>query len=439
MGKSTFTILAEKLLEASKLLDAHSESSGLPPATFDNETFIDLPDEIEKHRKAMIDVAQDIKRLAQGPRDLLFETCNTFNDLANLHFIYHFRIPQCVPLQGGVSYEELAVTTGLDTVLLRRMIRHSIINRVLAESSQGHVKHSAASRILHEETGSMDAIGFWLEELFPAAPKMVEALKKYSGSGEPNETAFNLAFNTSRPFYLELETSPERARRFGSAMRWMSQGGRFSHDYLVRGYYWAAFDHTEGLMVDVGGGHGAVSLALARATAQMKFIVQDLPNTVEQGRTLLPSELQGRLSFMEHDFFDLQPVKGADIYFMRYILHNWSDKYAARILENIVPALKDGARIVCCEFLPGDEATTRWTDKQPLNMDMIQAIGWNSIERTASDWKRLFSSVDSRLVFKGAWTPEGCSVSLIEAQFQSQHVATHMGDHDRSPVDQSNI
>ena len=52
-------------------------------------------------------------------------------------------------------------------------------------------------------------------------------------------------------------------------------------------------------------------------------------------------------------------------------------------------------------------------------MDMIQAIGWNSIERTASDWKRLFTTVDHRLTFLGTRTPEGCSVSLIEAEFRS--------------------
>ena len=189
-------------------------------------------------------------------------------------------------------------------------------------------------------------------------------MEKYPGSGEPNETAFNLAFNTSRPFYLELEPTPERARRFGGAMRWMSQGGRFSNDHLIRGYDWAAFDHEGGMIVDVGGGHGAVSQALAVATQHVKFVVQDLPVTAIQGRKLLPAALQERVSFMPHDFFEEQPVKGANVYFLRYILHNWSDKYALRILKALVPAMKSGSRIVVYEFLPGDRATTMWADKQ---------------------------------------------------------------------------
>ena len=200
----------------------------------------------------------------------------------------------------------------------------------------------------------------------PAAAKMVEAMKKYPGSGEPNETGFNLAFNTSRPFYRELQATPERARRFGFAMRWFTSGGRFSVDHLVKGYDWASFDNEGGVLVDVGGGHGAISFALAQATKNMRFVVQDLPVVAAQGAKSVPSGLQDRVSFQAHDFFTPQPVKGADIYFLRTILHNWSDVQASRILGQLLPALKDGSRIVVYEFLPGDVATTAWTDKQPL-------------------------------------------------------------------------
>lgn len=196
---------------------------------------------------------------------------------------------------------------------------------------------------------------------------MITALNKYPNSGEPNETGFNVAFNTDRPFYLELEEYPERARRFGSAMRWMSQGGRFSNDHLIRGYNWSALDQREpgAVVVDVGGGHGAVSIALAKATTNIRFVVQDLPVCAQQGTERLEPALKGRVSFMAHDFFKTQPFVGADVYFFRYILHNWSDKYAERILKAVVPAMKVGSRILCVDFLPGEQSTTQWTKKQP--------------------------------------------------------------------------
>ena len=54
---------------------------------------------------------------------------------------------------------------------------------------------------------------------------------------------------------------------------------------------------------------------------------------------------------MAHDFNTPQPVKGADIYFFRWIFHDWSDKYVIKVLRALIPALKKGARIVANDKL----------------------------------------------------------------------------------------
>lgn len=81
--------------------------------------------------------------------------------------------------------------TGLDEVLLLRMIRHAIINRIFIESDEGYVQHSAASKLLIVEPEAMDTAGFFLEELFvrPKAPptaheiaKLFEARRYQDGS-----------------------------------------------------------------------------------------------------------------------------------------------------------------------------------------------------------------------------------------------------------------
>lgn len=46
------------------------------------------------------------------------------------------------------------------------------------------------------------------------------------------------------------------------------------------------------------------------------------------------------------DFFSVQPVRDADIYFFRCVFHNWSDKYSVKILQNLIPALKPGAKVL---------------------------------------------------------------------------------------------
>lgn len=179
----------------------------------------------------------------------------------------------------------------------------------------------------------------------------------------PTRLVLTLHSTPADLFYLELEETPERSRRFGSAMRWLSYGGRFSNDHLIRGYDWARLDHEGATVVDIGGGHGAVSIAIANSMEKIRFIVQDLPVTISQGVKLLPKTLSCRVSFMPHDLLVQQPVRGADIYFFRYILHNWPDAYDRKILKAVVPAMKDGSRIICYEFLPADVSETAWSQK----------------------------------------------------------------------------
>lgn len=61
---------------------------------------------------------------------------------------------------------------------------------------------------------------------------------------------------------------------------------------------------------------------------------------------------------MQDDLFIEQLVRGANIDFLRWILHGWSDKYAVRILEGLVPAMKDGSKVVLFMFLLKDGPET---------------------------------------------------------------------------------
>lgn len=281
-----------------------------------------------------------------------------------LRFVYRNNLASHVPKEGEVSFADIAKASGLDEVLLRRFIQHTMHSNIFQETTPGHVSHTAASLLLKEEQGMRDSVGFLTEDIGPASTKVIEAHRKWPGSGEPNETGFNVEFHTDDPFYLELAKDPERSRRFGGGMVFMTQGDLYDIRHLIAGYDWAGLDEVGGTVVDVGGGHGGVSRALAGATTRVQFIVQDLPGTVKEGESMLPVELEGRVRFMAHDFFTEQPAKHADVYFFRFILHNWSDKYAAKILRNLMPAMKDGSKIVIYEFLPSEVATTSWTQKQ---------------------------------------------------------------------------
>lgn len=162
----------------------------------------------------------------------------------------------------------------------------------------------------------------------------------------------------------ELEARhPDRAAKFADAMEYMAS--IIPPNTAVRDFDWASIG--KGKVVDVGGGQGSVSVAIAQAFPELSFVVQDFVGTVAEGRKNVPAELDGRVEFMGYDFFQPQPVKDADVYFFRGIFHNWPDKYCVKILQSLVPALKPGAKIAIQDAAAPDvNVMTPWKARQAL-------------------------------------------------------------------------
>lgn len=266
--------------------------------------------------------------------------------------IYTLNLPQHVPLAGSITYAAIATQISVPTDHLTRLFRYAITLGFFAEPAPSHVAHSPLSRLLVVNLDGFDAMGMILNELGPTTHAFPEALTRFAASEEPNETAYNIANDTNLGIYDFLAQNPERARRFGAAMRFFSGDGGTYIQALLHAFPWTddAHDRDDFVVVDVGGGHGSVSSTLAGHTSKMRFVVQDKEATVDEGRRLLPATLQNRVSFRTHDFFATQPIT-ADIYFFRWIFHNWSDKYCILILQNLIPAMKTGARVMVYEHV----------------------------------------------------------------------------------------
>ncbi len=182
-------------------------------------------------------------------------------------------------------------------------------------------------------------------------------------------------------------------------------------------------------MVDVGGSHGSISIAIARSFPSLHFIVQDRPQVVQEGEAKLPADLQDRVTFMEHDFFNEQPVKYADIYLLRWILHDWSDAYAVRILRALVPALKPGARVLICEqVLPEPETLSPYQARGLRSMDLAMLEFHNAKERDADDWASLLHEADRNFHLVAIKQPLGSRLSVIEVCWRSVGIETAVKD-----------
>lgn len=144
---------------------------------------------------------------------------------------------------------------------------------------------------------------------------------------------------------------PERAKIFATPMSWHAQLPGYSPQYLIDHFPFGSGDIT---VVDVGGGIGHIARALADNCPTVQCMVQDRPEVISQAEQALPVNFQDRIRFQPHDFFQNQPVHGADVYLLRHVLHDWSNKYAQKILQALIPALKPGAKVVLNDrIIPG--------------------------------------------------------------------------------------
>jgi O-methyltransferase domain len=106
------------------------------------------------------------------------------------------------------------------------------------------------------------------------------------------------------------------------------------------------------LIVDVGGGVGGFSLQLSQHHPNIRFVIQDRAPVLQQAETVVwPAEnalalKEGRVKFTPHDFFDENPVKNADVYWLRYIIHDWSDEFCVKILSAIRKSMGTRSRLL---------------------------------------------------------------------------------------------
>jgi len=224
---------------------------------------------------------------------------------------------------------------------------------------------------------------------------------------------------------FELYERPDqkhRLKRFGVAMEVTSALSPVN--LVVKGFNWAGL-RDGSLVVDVGGGVGAATMALAREFPSLKFVVQDRPQVVEAGKLRwadqFPEGLStGRVAFQAHDFFNEQPVKDADVFFMRSICHDWSDEYARKILRRLADAAAKETRLICMDTIvpyacagEGDlkvPGLSRETIPEPLlpNLgggnqfpyyaDILMLTQCNGQERTIRHIGRLFAESGWKLV-----------------------------------------
>lgn len=148
------------------------------------------------------------------------------------------------------------------------------------------------------------------------------------------------------------------------------------------------------LVVDIGAGMGHEEVAFLERfpSLQGKLVLLDLPSVVEAAVAKgLPSGIQA----IAHNFFEpySDSLRGAKAYYLRTVLHDWPDKQAKVIIQNIRDVMtKESVLLINEVVLPEKDITLYQAE-----MDQLMMVCYSSLERTESMYKELLEGEGLKL------------------------------------------
>ena len=161
------------------------------------------------------------------------------------------------------------------------------------------------------------------------------------------------------------------------------------------------------VVVDVGGASGTLVQALMKENEALRGVVFDLPHVVPTATKAAERfEIHERLSVVGGDFFSSVPP--ADLYLLKWIMHDWADDACISILNNCRLSINPGGRIILIEMIIEEIGVPGIAPLTDLNM----LIMLGGRERTLNEYKTLLNATGFCFI---SVTPTSTPFVLIEA------------------------
>jgi hypothetical protein len=275
---------------------------------------------------------------------------------------------------GPKPIEELAHECGADPAMLLRLCRALAAFQIFAVDAKGLLSHTPRSELLRRDAKPTlhHAARFWTTRgNWAAWEHLLETV-------QTGKSAFETHFKM--PVFEYLRQHSDEARLFDAFMQ-HSPDDR--HAAVVGAYDFSAVK----LVVDVGGGNGALIAAILGATHETRGLLFDREDVVAAASAALRA-YPARYTIATGDFFAHVP-EGGDIYTLSQILHDWSDERCRLILKNCRAATGRGAKLLVIERIL-DDAPGRTNPVNYLSDMEMMVLCEGAKERTVAEFAQLF-------------------------------------------------
>jgi hypothetical protein len=298
--------------------------------------------------------------------------------------------------RGPLSAEQIAERASSDPDMVHRLLRAGVAlgllqydhaSRTFSSTARLEILHAKSPFTLKNYAQTATGPALWLPAL-----RLPDTVRR--GSNYVEEA---LGANV----WEYLAAHDDEARTFRAAMTDISTP-------VIREAV-AAIDVGERrLVIDIGGANGAFVGELLQANQHLTGVVLDLddamPGVVKESRR---RGLADRMSGIGGDFFDSVPA--ADLYLLKFVLHDWSDQPCIKILANIRGAMNQGGRLFIVEMMLTDQADSL----DAALMDVAMLFGFSGRERHIDEFESLLIAAGLAIV---RTSPLHRPYYLIEAQ-----------------------
>ncbi|KAK7021288.1 hypothetical protein VNI00_017463 [Paramarasmius palmivorus] len=393
------------------------------PGPFDSLAVDDVPEGL-KHAVQVIEAACiQLMYTVSRPGNILLSKAKTHMEVACLSMVLSAGIPDLLANQPeGMDVSELAQVSGFTAGAekLERVMRFLASKHVFRQVKPGVYAHNRLSMKLVSRDAISDAVAV-SQDYSEASARLSQALMMPGGY---KQTAFQLAMGYRFFDYYSLPENKDREERFQRSMKgWDEIYGPVG--YLCKVYPWST--QAAGTVVcDIGGGTGYVTMGLMKKYPHLKLVIQDSAEVLRMAREFwgskYPEALEGgRVDFVSFDFFKDAALENCDVYYLKYILHDWNDAECVTILKNVRKAMKPGSRVIVHDVVvrkvfssdnPSDPDLPSWGSSE-VNMyeyDIFMMELLDGKERTLEELVRL--GAQSGLEFKEMY-PAG-DMALVE-------------------------
>lgn len=295
---------------------------------------------------------------------------------------------------GPQPVSELAAASGSHAPSLHRLLRALVAMQVLEEDSDGRFGLTPLGRHFTSDRFGPAARHF-------ASDPGWSAWSGLAGAIRTGERAFDLVHGMRDwDYYVQ---HPESGARFDAAMRSLTSPSA--------GPIIAAHDFSRyRTVLDVGGGDGTLLAAILLANPGLEGVLFDRPDVVERARERLAAAgVADRCRMVAGSFLESVPG-GADAYVMKWILHDWEDADARRILTTCRSAMAEGSDLVVVERVIPEHVGPQ--DVEVVMSDLQMLVMNGGVERTERQFRELLAATGFRLV---SVTATGTPVSVLRA------------------------